>query len=231
MKKVIIIICIAIVLVLIVFLSIFFAKKTVVKNIKTNNEESADALITKVYSKEKIDKFIEKVEAIQTKSEKNISYYDFQIEFKPECIRNGANGCIYVVLKQDDGSKVFVFFNSEYEIKCVRVYDGFISVKEFESILDTNKIANKEITTEMLSEFEKYNIPSPISSVKLNFYIVKEGALMVTLNRDSDLQEKTDNEYVESISFISNERLMNQENATAFFHTFYETIILAIDKA
>lgn len=210
MKKVIQLMFLVIVILLTVISIIIFVG---VNDMKYNNTVDKTHVITKIYSTSKIKKLKEEVES------GSISYEEFKLDFKVECLRKTYQG-YYIVLLQSDGRNVFVFMDNMSQLNDVIVFDSFNSKEDF-NVFITNQTAKGEVIS-----FDPNAIYLPISSKDITAHIVKEGIVIVNYVRMVDGVLLKD-PLVDTIEFIENKDIPALNNDLVSLNVPY---ILDVDK-
>ncbi len=184
-------------------------------DVKYNNSDSKEDLVTEKYSCSQIEELKERV------NRGDMTFKEFKRQYKVQCLRKSNIG-YYAVLRQDNGKEVFVFiyeFNNELKARNLMVVDEFKSKEEFEK-----GISSLTTMSEMLA-FDSNGIPMAGSAVSRTLHYVKEGAFMIRYLRNIDGKHLSE-PIVDSIEFIDNEKVM----ACEVPHKYDFPIIMDMDK-
>lgn len=142
--------------------------------IKFDDTHKYDELITCTYPAETIQKLKEAINYYI------IDFNYFKKHFKAECIRKTFQDYYYVVLLQDDGSRVFVLFEDDLDrIDEVYVYDEFKSKDDFDFAVP-NETERKEIL-EVDGNDRRWYISA--SYDMYTAHVVKEGVMVFKYKR------------------------------------------------
>ncbi len=134
-----------------------------------------------IFKKEKIENLIEDVE------HNEIGFDEFKKEFKVKYLRT-TEQCYYTVLFCDDGSRLFVFIDSDFELLETLLIDKFKTKSEFENFLSSDS----GITYKEVKAFDKSAWDMPVSSLTATIHYVREGIFYVQYNWKTDMIEKAD---------------------------------------
>ena len=178
-----------------------------------NNNTEKSKIVTKTYSKSRIDDLKERVEL------NNISYLKFRLQFRVQCLRKTYQG-YYAVLSQSDGDYAYVFIDEKFKLYDLFVVDEFKTKDEFLSLLCNKTNINSII------EIDPNTVYFPISAMDMTAHIVKEGIVIIKYNRlvDGKISEPSS---IDSIEFISNDDLSAEDHE---FIAVSVPHILEIDK-
>lgn len=160
------------------------------KSFDYDNESSICMVVNKRYSKKQIDKLEEKISFSNIYAD--YSFWAFNLEYKPECIRKTSLG-YYAVLIHEDKSFCFVFWNFDNKIYSIYRTNGFVPSTDFKKSIVIGESSFEEIKN-VGFDFFGY----PFSKKVATAHICTDGILVV----DYD-----DNWVAESIKFYSNEEL------------------------
>ena len=171
-----------------------------------------DELITRTYSKETIQELKEAI---------NYSIIDFNYfkkHFKAECVRKTFQDYYYVVLLQDDGSRVFVLFEDDLDrIDEVYVYDEFKSKDDFDFALP-----NKTVRTQILEEDSNERVWPVSGSYDLyTSHVVKEGIMAFKYKRYEDGRELDNGGLLTEKVFVPNDEVENIWNNGTVYDEHY----------
>lgn len=185
--------------ILIIFLvvSLFFCWLFVYsQSFNYDNKLSIINATDKRYSKQEIDKLEEEISFSNIYTD--YSFWEFNLKYKPECVRKTPFG-YYAVLLHEDHSLCFVFWTFENKIYSIYRTNGFVSSNEFR-----NSIVIGESTFEEMkgSGFDYFCYP--LSKKMATAHICTDGILVV---------EYDDNRVAKSVDFYSNEELIKTNDA------------------
>lgn len=181
--------------------------------LKYNNKDRKSDLITTVYSIEDIKELVTNIES------QSVSYSEFKKHFNVQCMRKTHQG-YYVVLFQDDGSSVFVFFDNQMVISNILSYKVFLTTEDFKTF------ENNRTTLSQIIEFDDSWISSPLSLITQTAHIIQEGIVIITYTNLEDGSLVEDG-IIDKIEFVDNQTL--EANSGELYHS-YVPYILEIDK-
>ena len=177
--------------------------------IKYNNSENKNNLITITYSSSEIDRLINQFGVVQYQKDFSI----FSLKLKKECIRKTKNGG-YLILKEDDGKEVYVFFNTKH------VINGIIRLSEFQTKDHYTFLKEKETTLDQILALEEKIIYYTANRVGIVIFLKNEIISVVSEEIPTDAFGKT-------TEWISNLRI-DSIDYMPYEHTYWE--ILSIDR-
>jgi hypothetical protein len=183
---------------------------SVTLKIEYSNEKPYKDLITIKYPVTQLDQLEEKY-----KKGTEILFNELSNEFKFECIRKAGFG-YYVILMQDDGKRVFLFFNEELSLRILKRFTDFLSIDDFDFV----KIG--ETTIQEVFNEDPNTYLQPFDSYTGTSHVVKEGGLLL-------YYKKSNGEiWANGFKFYENDELLNMKaDQTVMIQLPY---ILDIDK-
>ena len=145
-----------------------------------DNTSPADELISFSYSQ----KDFEEWRLRASNFGKVATFWDFLSRFRVECLRKTFEG-YYAVLELDNGTRAFIFFNSNLEVAsangvsyCDLVCDQFFSKAELETAM-SELTENNVLSLNKLRNRIGDPLGMPFSSAKECAYIVQEGIMII----------------------------------------------------
>ena len=179
-----------------------------------DNTTHYSELISKRYSEEEIAVLEERVKKAWSSPEWEYTFFSFCLDFKVECVRKALNQ-YYVVLLQEDGKRVFVYFNKDWKASGqIVIVDKFKSKEEFDSFVQL------DMPMEKIQAFDSNTLYSGRSSFFITGHYVKEGAIVLRYFNDIEKKERR----VDAIEFLPN------GEETCMTESFWMPCILAIDR-
>ena len=197
--------------------------------IRYDNESKFSDLVNVTYSESEIAELKEDIIESKRLHSRRINYFRFKKKFKCQCVRKTFQG-YYVVLRQDDGKRVFVFFNEEHQLEDILIIDKFLERSDFEWLRE------KETTENEIDMIAQNCITYPLSATVFNFrgYILKDGMLLVKYTYICEEGKSSGENVVDYVLFYSNSTLESQTDSEEFLKKNYfvanTPYILPIDK-
>lgn len=164
-----------------------------------NNIKPSDP-VARTYTKDEIESLRYKIEST------NIDYAKFQSEYGIAQQRETSQGG-YIVLAQDDGSHAFIFLDEEDKLTKLLVFDEFKTEEDFSFV-----VPNRTTASEILN-FDENAIELPFSAKRMIAYILQDGVIVFSCRWATDGVIHED-PVVESVLFIDNQNLLEEDNYT-----------------
>ena len=197
------------VMIIVLVIGLYFVVYEVRNDMKYNNTDSKEVLITERYSASEIMKLQQCI------SYRDLNFDDLQSKFKIQCLRKTHQG-YYIILKQNDESNVFIFMSDELIVDKILVFsEDFKSKDKFKNYVVTGMSKDK------VALFDTCNVTMPISAIDSVAHYVEEGVFILTYAR------KSDKNIVNKIYFYNDEEHVNAGNDSALLMIPY---ILEIDR-
>lgn len=181
---------------------------------KYDNTVLVGDIVTETYTSDAIERLENKIE------KESVSFKEFKRDFRVECLRKIHNA-YYTVLLQDDGIRVFVFIDENFD-NIISIYksSGFKTKLEFDEFLE----GKNNLTDVDMSVFDENTFDFPYSGNIMTAHIVKEGAYIVFY----EYQTFGEPPVVVDVKYYSND---NEEYRTLFGASpLFIPYILEIDK-
>ena len=140
-----------------------------------NNVDKIEEKITKKYSEKEIDALIEHI--------LELDFEQLNEQFELECVRKTFQG-YYTVLLQDNGKKLFVFFDENLQTCNYCLVDKISCFDDFDFVV-------KDVTTkDQILNFDKNTIAvTPFSSDNTTKHLVEEGILVFVYDNENTVKE------------------------------------------
>ena len=157
-----------------------------------DNECNYYDVITRTYTKEDIDDLNKQLYTSV------VTYNQFEKQFIVECMRK-TEYHYYVILLQDDGTRVFLFFDTD-----TMVLRNIYSVKNFKTKKEVEEhlAIQSNITKKTVLQFDENTYFMEFNSVESTAHYVDEGVFIIQYERTIDGIDN--NSLVSEIDFFSN---------------------------
>lgn len=194
--------------------------------VRYDNDKKFSESVNVTYSEAEIAELKEELEYSKRISAKKYSYYQFRLNFKPQCVRKTFQG-YYVILQQDDGKQVFVFFNKQRKLEDILVVEKFLKKVDFDfvEIGETKETDIREFTSDIIEP------PYSATVLTATAHILQDGLLVIWYTDRMEMSDMLETFRVRKVEFFSNDFLedptlpLNDEKS--YFKIPY---ILPIDK-
>lgn len=162
-------------------------------DVKYNNLEGHNKLITQAYSSQKIE------DLKNTIALKGMTFSELKKTINVQCVRKTHQG-YYAVLLQEDGKSVYIFIDENLEIVNALVVSNFLTKEDFEFHI------HEQMTKNDVLSYHSDAILLPISAVEITAHIVQEGIFIVKYSRVVN-GAIINSPVVSSIEFIANQEI------------------------